>query len=115
MNSLFSSLLAVESKDPQDLGLLLESFLGLWWGPLIGAVAASGTLIAIIVGVKYALASQEGDEQKMKQAKRAVIGVIIGVVIIFLLVVLLPVLIGVLQTWKDSETAFAVFGSFNAS
>ncbi len=115
MNSLFSSLLAVESKDPKDLGLLLENFLGLWWGPLMGAVAAAGGIIAIIVGVKYILAAQNGDEQKTKQAKNAAIGVIIGVVIMFLLVVLIPVLIGVLQTWQDSETAFAILGGFEIS
>lgn len=115
MNSLFSSLLAVESKDPKDLGLLLENFLGLWWGPLMGAVAAAGGVIAIIVGIRYVIASQSGDEQKIKQAKLAAIGVIIGVLLMFLLVVLIPVLIGVLQTWQDSETAFTVFGGFSAS
>lgn len=113
MNSLFSSLLAVESKDAKDLGTMLENFLGLWWGPLMGAVAAAGGIIALIVGIKYVIASQSGDEQKIKQAKTAAIGVIIGVVIMFLLVVLIPVLIGVLQTWQDSETAFAIIDGLN--
>lgn len=113
MNSLFSSLLAIESKDPKDLGTVLENFLGLWWAPLMGAVAAAGGIVALVVGIKYILASQSGDEQKIKQAKHAAIGVIIGVVIMFLLVVLIPVIIGVLQTWQDSETAFAILTGLN--
>ena len=108
----FSTLLAIESKDPKDLAATLESFLGIWWGPLIGAVAAAAGIIAIVVGVKYALAAQSGDEQKIKQAKNAATGVIIGVILMFFLVVIIPVLIGVLQTWQDSETAFAIVDGF---
>lgn len=112
MNSFFLSLLAVESKDPKDLGALLESFLGLWWAPLMGAVGAAGGVIAIIIGVKYAIASQSGDEQKIKQARNAFIGVIIAVLIMFLLVVLIPVLLGVLQTWQENETAFVMLSEY---
>lgn len=115
MNSFFSNLLAIESKDPKDLGATLENFLGIWWGPLIGAVAAAAGIIALVVGIKYVLAAQSGDEQKLKQAKTAAIGVIIGVVLTFLLVVIIPVLIGVLQTWQDNETAFVMLsGYFNS-
>lgn len=113
MNSLFSSLLAIESKDPKDLGVTLENFLGLWWGPLIGAVGAAGSVLAILIGLKWWLASTSGDEQKIKQAKNAFIGVIIGVLVMFLLVVIIPVLIGVLQTWQSNETAFAIYTIYN--
>ena len=112
MNQLLFGLLAVESKDAKDLGRILEDFLGIWWGPLIGAVAAASGIIALVIGLRFMLAHNSGDEQKIKQAKQAFLGTLIGIGIMFVLVVLVPVLIGVLQTWQESEAATVTFNDF---
>ena len=101
MNQTFLANLLAGNFD--NVGKLLESFLNQWWGPLIGVVAAAAAIIGITVGVKYILASQSGDEQKIKQAKNAIIGVIVGIVVIFIITALVPVIVAAFQSWYDND------------
>lgn len=101
MNQTFLSNLLAGNFD--NVGKLLESFLNQWWGPLIGVVAAAAAIIGITVGVKYILASQSGDEQKIKQAKNAIIGVIVGIIVIFIITALVPVIVAAFQSWYDND------------
>ncbi len=86
-----------------NVGKILESFLKQWWGPLIGVLIAAAAIIGVVAGVKYMLASQSGDEQKLKQAKQFVIGIIVGILIVFIMAGVLPVLIAALQSWYDND------------
>lgn len=86
-----------------NVGKILESFLNQWWLPLIGVVSAGGAIIGLTVGVKYILAAQSGDEQKIKQAKNSAIGVFIGIVLIFLITALIPVAVACFKSWYDND------------
>lgn len=90
--------------DVNDLSTILKSFLGLWWGPLLGLVGAAGGILGIFAGVKYMLAQQTGDEQKIKAAKQFAIGIIIGIVIMIILAVVIPVLVAALGEWSEQQT-----------
>ncbi|MCM1360212.1 MAG: hypothetical protein NC183_06840, partial [Corallococcus sp.] len=68
-----------------NVGKILESFLGQWWGPLLGVLAAAAAILGIAAGLKSILASQSGDEQKLKQAKNFAIGIFVGIIIVFLI------------------------------
>ncbi len=107
MNTLTKNLLA-GSFD--NVGKILEDFLGQWWGPLLGALGAAAAIFAIIAGVKYMLASQSGDEQKVKQAKNFVIGIFVGIIIVFLIAVLVPVIISCFQSWAETQDYAAIIG-----
>ena len=82
-----------------SVGKILESFLNQWWGPLLGVLGAAAAVIAIAAGVKYILASQSGDEQKLKQAKNF----IIGIIVVFLIAALVPIIIASFQSWYDND------------
>lgn len=84
------------------VGQILQSFLNQWWGPALIAASASAGLLAISAAIKYILASQSGDEQKLSQAKNYVKGIIIGVIILFLIAGLLPIFISCFQSWFET-------------
>ena len=86
-----------------NVGRILESFLGQWWGPLIGVLVAAAGIIGVAAGVKYMMAHQSGDEQKIKQAKQSLIGIITGIIIVFVLAGLIPVIIASFQSWYDND------------
>ncbi len=86
-----------------SVGKILESFLNQWWGPLLGVLGAAAAVIAIAAGVKYILASQSGDEQKLKQAKNFIIGIFIGIIVVFLIAALVPIIIASFQSWYDND------------
>lgn len=86
-----------------NVGKILESFLGQWWLPLLGVLAAAAGIIGIATGVKWMLAHQAGDEQKIKQAKQAFIGVIIGIIIVFVLAGIIPVIVASFQSWYEND------------
>lgn len=86
-----------------NVGKILESFLNQWWGPLIGVIAAAAAIIGVTVGVKYILASQSGDEQKIKQAKNSAIGVFIGIILVFLITAIIPVIVACFQSWFEND------------
>ena len=86
-----------------NVGKILESFLNQWWAPLLGVVGAAAAILGIAAGIKYMLAAQSGDEQKLKQAKNFVIAIIIGIIIIFLITALVPVIIAGFQSWFDND------------
>ena len=86
-----------------SVGKILESFLKQWWGPLIGVLAAAAGIIGVATGVKWMLAHQSGDEQKIKQAKTAFVGVIVGIIIVFLLAGLVPVIVASFQSWFEND------------
>lgn len=98
-------MLQVLANEGQELQSMLESFLGLWWGPLLGALAAAGAVLGVAAGLKYLFAVREGDEQKIKAAKKFVIGIIVSIIIIFLIAVGVPLLIAMLSTWRDSQAS----------
>ncbi len=86
-----------------NVGKILESFLGQWWGPLLGVIAAAAAILGIAAGLKYILASQSGDEQKLKQAKNFAIGIFVGIIIVFLIAALVPVIVASFQSWFDND------------
>lgn len=86
-----------------NVGKILESFLGQWWGPLIGVIAAAAAIVGVSIGVKYIIAAQSGDDQKIKQAKNAVKGVFIGIILVFLITALVPVIVACFQSWYDND------------
>lgn len=86
-----------------NVGKILQDFLGQWWGPLLGVLGAAAAIFAIIAGVKYMLASQSGDEQKVKQAKNFVVGIFTGIIIVFLIAVLVPVIISCFESWMGTQ------------
>lgn len=86
-----------------NVGKILESFLNQWWGPLLGVLAAAAAILGIAAGLKYILASQSGDEQKLKQAKNFAIGIFVGIIIVFLIAALVPVIVASFQSWFNND------------
>lgn len=86
-----------------NVGKILESFLNQWWGPLMGVLAAAAGIIGVATGVKWILAAQSGDEQKIKQAKNAFIGVLIGIAIVFILAGIIPIIVASFQSWYEND------------
>ena len=86
-----------------NVGRLLESFLGQWWGPLLGVLGAAAAVFALVAGVKYILAAQSGDEQKLKQAKNFIVGIFVGIIVVFLVASLVPVILACFQSWFDND------------
>jgi len=86
-----------------NVGKILESFLAQWWAPLLGVLAAAAGIIGIATGIKWMLAHQSGDEQKIKQAKNAFVGVLIGIAIVFILAGLIPVIVAGFQSWYEND------------
>ncbi len=76
---------------------LINSFVN----PLLGLVAAGGTLFCIMLGVKYATAEEPQEKEKRKQALKTAI---IGFVLIFVLIVALKLSIEPLSTWMQNST-----------
>lgn len=97
------TIVALLAGNFDNIGKILESFLGQWWGPLLGVVGAFAGVLGIMAGLKYWHASQSGDEQKVKQAKSFVIGIVIGVVIMFLIAALVPVFIAGFEAWFETD------------
>lgn len=79
---------------------VLEIINAILW-PLIAVVGAVGTIYCVILGVKYAKASNPQDRD---QAKKQLIGAAIGFLIIFVLIVVLKVTMPILKTWVESQT-----------
>ncbi len=86
-----------------NIGKILESFFNQWWGPLLGVLGAAAVVLAIAAGVKYILAGQSGDEQKLKQAKEFIKSIIIGIIVVFILAAIIPVMISAFQSWYDDS------------
>lgn len=100
MNQFSTNLLA---GNFDNVGKILESFLNQWWGPLLGVLTAAAAILGIAAGLKYMLASQSGDEQKLKQAKNFGIGIFVGIIIVFLIAALVPVIVASFQSWFDND------------
>lgn len=86
-----------------NVGKICESFLNQWWGPLLGVLGGAAVILAIFAGIKYMLAAQSGDEQKIKQAKQFIVSIIFGIVIVFALAGLIPVIISCFQSWYNND------------
>lgn len=93
----------ISASNFDNIGKLLESFLDQWWSPLLIALAAASGILGAVAGIKYILAAQSGDEQKLKQAKTFLISIVIGIVVVFLLAGGIPVIIASFQTWFDND------------
>ncbi len=86
-----------------NVGKILESFLNQWWAPLLGVIAAAAAIFGVAAGIKYILAAQSGDEQKLKQAKNFAIGIFVGIIIVFLVAAVVPVIVASFQSWFDND------------
>lgn len=101
MKQIFFTTLLAGNFD--NVGKILESFLNQWWGPLLGVLAAAAAILGVDAGLKYILASQSGDEQKLKQAKNFAVGIFVGIIIVFLVAALVPVIVASFQSWFDND------------
>ena len=86
-----------------NVGKICQSFLNQWWGPLLAVLGGAAVIFAVFAGIKYMLAAQSGDEQKVKQAKQFVVSIIIGIVIVFALAGLIPVIISCFESWYNND------------
>ena len=101
MKQIFFTTLLAGNFD--NVGKILESFLNQWWGPLLGVLAAAAAILGVAAGLKYILASQSGDEQKLKQAKNFAVSIFVGIIIVFLVAALVPVIVASFQSWFDND------------
>ncbi len=69
--------------------------------PLLGLVAAAGTIYCVILGVKYAKAEEPQDREK---AKGALKNAIIGFMLIFVLILALRIMMPQMTKWVESIT-----------
>lgn len=86
-----------------NVGKICESFLNQWWGPLLLILGGVSVILAFAAGIKFMLANNSGDEQKIKQAKEFIKSIIIGIVIVFALAGLIPVIISCFQSWYNND------------
>ena len=86
-----------------NVGKICESFLNQWCGPLLGVLGYDAVILAVFAGIKFMLANQSGEEQKIKQAKEFIKSIIIGIVIVFILAGIVPVIISCFQSWYDND------------
>ena len=100
MEVLTSTLLA---GDFNRIGDLIVAFLSQWSGVVFGIAGGLALILGASAGIKYLLASRDGDEQKLKQAKEYVKGIIIAIIILVLVAALVPVIVSVFQTWYDND------------
>ncbi|MBD5584505.1 MAG: hypothetical protein HDQ88_05435 [Clostridia bacterium] len=86
-----------------NVGKILESFMAQWWAPLLGVLGGAAGIIGVATGLKWILAHQSGDEQKIKQSKQAFVGVLIGILIVFVLAGIIPVIVASFQSWYEND------------
>ena len=81
------------------LAPILEVLNAILW-PLIGLIAAIGTVYCVFLGVKLAKSDEAGSREK---AKKDLIGAIIGFVVIFVLIIALKIAVPILQDWVTTS------------
>lgn len=77
----------------------VEGFINSLFGPLVSIAVALSVIWGVYLGIKYWRAA--GDENKLKEAKKAIISFIIGIVVIFVVAVVVPIIIAALVTWLN--------------
>lgn len=93
---MFNVLLAVTTKDLDQIVKPLLDVLGVLVPVLLGVVGAVGALWCIALGVKYAKAD---DPQEHEKAKNGLKNAIIGFVLIFVLLIALQIAVSIFTNW----------------
>lgn len=93
-------LLAFASITWTDVQNAMKSFFDSIFTPLIIILTSVVGIWGVFVGFKFWQAS--GDENKVKEAKRALVNLIIGTVVIFLVAVVMPLVIRALSDWMTN-------------
>ena len=93
---MFNVLLAVTTKDLNQIVKPLLDVLGVLVPVLLGVVGALGAIWCIALGVKYAKAD---DPQEPEKAKSGLKNAISGFVLIFVLLIALQIAVSVFTNW----------------
>ncbi len=93
---MFNVLLAVTTKDLDQIVKPLLDVLGVLVPVLLGVVGSLGAIWCIALGVKYAKAD---DPQEHEKAKSGLKNAIIGFVLIFVLLIALHIAVSVFTNW----------------
>lgn len=96
----FTNLLAFATVTWTDVQNAMKSFFDSIFTPLMVIMGSVVVLWGVFVGFKFWQAS--GDENKLKEAKKALINLIIGTVVMFLVAVVMPLVIDALSDWMVS-------------
>jgi hypothetical protein len=83
----------------------IVSLLNQLLGPLLAVVGAAGTLYCVLLGVKFAHASEPQDREK---AKGALKNAVIGFVLIFVLILALNLLMPIMINWVNQQAGSTV-------
>ncbi|MCM1360129.1 MAG: hypothetical protein NC132_06555 [Corallococcus sp.] len=95
-----SNLLAFASVTWTDVQNAMKSFFDSIFTPLIIIMSSVVVIWGVFVGFKFWQAS--GDENKLKEAKKALVNLIIGTVVMFLVAVVMPLVIQALSDWMTN-------------
>lgn len=96
----FTNLLAFATVTWTDVQNVMKSFFDSIFTPLMIIMGSVVVLWGVFVGFKFWQAS--GDENKLKEAKKALTSLVIGTAVMFLVAVVMPLVMNALTDWMVS-------------
>ena len=97
LSTQFSFLLAVAQGSPDSVLEAIQELIDDWYLVLIGVVIAVAGIWGIAIGLKFK--ASNGDEQKMKEAKKSLFAFVIGSIVMIAVATLVPLIIRALIPW----------------